>query len=31
VERLVIDKNWGEIEKKYWTEPASGFTLNSDR
>ena len=25
-----IDKNCGEIEKKYWTETRSGFTLNSE-
>ena len=25
-----IDKNCGEIEKKYWTKVRSGFTLNSE-
>ena len=25
-----IDKNCGEIGKKYWTETGSGFTLNSE-
>ena len=29
-ERSAIDKNCGEIEKKYWTETRNGFTLNSE-
>lgn len=28
--RLAIDKNCGEIEKKYWTESSYGLTLNSE-
>jgi len=26
-----IDKNWGEIDKKCWTEIVGDFTLKSDR
>jgi hypothetical protein len=26
-----IDKNWGEIDKKYWTAVAFDFTLEADR
>lgn len=26
-----IDKNWGEIDKKCWTEVCGDFTLEADR
>jgi hypothetical protein len=29
-ERLAIDKNCGEIEKKYWTEVRGDFTLEAE-
>jgi hypothetical protein len=28
---VAIDKNCGEIEKKYWTEVRGDFTLKADR
>ena len=26
-----IDKNWGEIDKKYWTDTCGDLTLEVDR
>ena len=30
-QEFVIDKNWGEIEKKYWTLVDLSLTLKVDR
>ena len=30
-QEFVIDKNWGEIEKKYWTVSGRSFTFKTDR
>ena len=31
IQRQDIDKNWGEIDKKYWTELRGDLTLEADR